>query len=91
MRGRGNTWEAIDHSATNSNLWGLEWFQENLFVASSDKIFFLDKNTLVPVDMNLGKELSCGYLHANDDVMWSIGTKDLAYTDGTVWVEVTCV
>jgi hypothetical protein len=87
VRGNGQAWEVIAHQATDANFWGLEWFDGKLYVASSDTVYALVRDKLVPVDMGFASPITCGYLHADDGVMWSIGRKDLAHTDGKAWTE----
>jgi hypothetical protein len=88
VRGRGDTWEVIPQDVTEDTFWGVEWFQEKLYLATSHMVYLLHNNDLKPVDMGFGHAVRCGHLHANDGVLWSVGQKDLAYTDGLTWVEV---
>lgn len=92
IRGCKNQWEIIDHNVTSENFWGMEWFQEKLYIATSDTLFVLEKDdTLKPMMVNFGDHFTCGHLHANDEIMWSIGMKHLAYTtDGKSWIQVAC-
>jgi len=82
-------WEALEHDATEDDFWGMTVFQGRVYLAAYDGLFVIDGDSVVPVDMNLPQKLSTAYLDANDGVMWSVGQKDLAYTeDGAIWTEV---
>jgi hypothetical protein len=89
LRGSGASFGIVPHDATTDNLWGMEWFKEKLYVSSGDMIYVLGPNDdLKPLD--LGNLKTCGHLHANDGVMWSFGTKHLAWTeDAKIWHDVT--
>lgn len=91
LRGRGNQWEIIEHEVTTGGFFGLEWFQNKLYVASSDNIFILEDDSLKPVETLKEKELfTSGHLHSNDSILLSVGSKHLVYTDGKSWTEITC-
>lgn len=91
LRGNGNRWELIDHNATTEDLWGLEWFQDSLYVACDDGLFVLGvDDSLTKVDMGLGEQWTCRHIHANDGVLWSFGPKHIAWTEnGKIWHDVT--
>jgi hypothetical protein len=89
VRGRGDAWETVNHEETEDTFWGLEWFGERLYVASSTALYVLDGDRLVLVDMGFGRPVRCAHLHANDGVLWSVGQTDMASTtDGAAWTEV---
>jgi hypothetical protein len=82
-------WESIEHEATDDDFWGMTVFQGRVYLAAYAGLFVIDGDDVVSIDMNLPRKLSTAYLDANDGVMWSVGQKDLAYTeDGTIWTEV---
>jgi hypothetical protein len=82
-------WESIDHGATEDDFWGMTVFQGRVYLAAYAGLFVIDGDNVVPVDMNLRRTLSTAYLDANDGVIWSVGQKDLAYSeDGATWTEV---
>ena len=89
LRGVGDSWQEIRHDSTQDNLWGLEWFKGTLYMASEDTLYRLnDDDDLDVVDMQ-GID-TCGHLHANDGVMWSFGTKNIAWSEDAVnWNDVT--
>ncbi len=88
--GDGVNWEAIDHDTTEDDFWGMTLFQNRLYLATYNGVFVFDDDDLIPVKMNLPRILSTAYLDSNDGVMWSVGPKDMAFTqDGITWKEVT--
>lgn len=91
LRGNGSQWEAIEQDATSDDLWGMEWFNGELYLTRDSGLFRLDGNdNLVAVDMKLPGKPSCRHLHANDGVLWSCGPKNVVWTeDGQSWTEVT--
>ncbi len=89
LRGRGDEWEFIEHGATEEDLWGLEWFNNRLYVSSLHFVYELEGNALTTVDM--GDEpppSTCYHLSAADGIMWSIGAKDVMEFDGRIWSRV---
>jgi hypothetical protein len=93
LRGCGDAWEVVDHGMTEEDFWGLEWFQEKVYMSSTKAVYRLksdeELDLLDTVDMRLGRNRTCYDLHANDDVLWSVGPKHLSWTDGTRWNDVT--
>lgn len=91
LRSDGNHWETIEHDAITDDLWGMEWFQGELYLACDSGLFKLDsKDQLVEVDMQLSPKPTCRHLHANDGVLWSCGPKHVIWTeDGQTWNDVT--
>ncbi|NJO18628.1 MAG: hypothetical protein HC877_23745 [Thioploca sp.] len=91
LRGRDNQWEIIEHEVTTEGFFGLEWFQNKLYVASSNNIFILEDNSLKPIEILKDKEFfTSGHLHSNDGILLSVGSKHLVYTDGESWTEIIC-
>jgi hypothetical protein len=91
LRRRGDMWEIVDHSATDEDLWGMEWFQDNLYVASASEVYRLGAgDELEPVLKSLGKPWTSRDLHGNRGALWSFGPKHIAWTeDGQSWHDVT--
>ncbi len=88
LRGSGTTWEVLAHNSTEEDLWGMEWFQERLYVSSSTAVYVLGEDLLLSRVSPPGA--TCGHLHANDGVMWSFGGAYLmSTTNGTDWQDKT--
>ncbi len=92
LRGRAGQWESIVHDTTDEDFWGMAVFDGRVYLANYHGVFVLQGDVLTPVELGLRRDsvkLSTAYLDANDGVLWSVGQKDLAYTeDGVRWVEV---
>ena len=89
--GKRGHWRAIQHSATERDLWGATTFRERVYVSGDDGVFLLDPSagSLEKIDLGLGDDFTTAYLDANDGVMWSVGPKHLARTyDGVKWEQV---
>ena len=86
LRGRGHRWELVPHEATEDDLWGCEWFQDRLFVATTHVLYELRGDDLVPVDHGeVPPPATCYHLSAADGVMWSIGAEDVLQLDQNGW------
>jgi hypothetical protein len=86
MQGRGPEWKIIAQDNTHEDLWGLEWFNNRLYLSSTHLLYELDGDELQLVDF--GSEpppATCYHLSAADGIMWSIGAKDVMEFDGQVW------
>ena len=89
LSGRGDRFEAVAHNNTKDNLFGVEWFNDQLYVASLKNVYVLKGDELKKIDLALGDEGTAGDLQANDGILWSTGAHHLVYTeDGTTWTRV---
>jgi len=89
LRGRSNSWKSVQHDSTLEDLWGLEWFNDRLYIASLGQIYELSGDTLQTIDF--GDEpppASCYHLSAADGIMWSVGAKNVVQFDGNLWTTV---
>jgi hypothetical protein len=91
LQGSQNGWRAVDHGVTTDDLWGMDWFEGSLYVASDRAIYRFANGRLEAVDTNLGKSFTYRHLHANKGALWSFGPKHIAKTDGRGWLDVTPV
>ncbi len=86
LRGRGDRWVDVPHEGTELDIWGCEWFQDRLVVATVHSLFDLGENTLAPVVFGSAPPpASCLHLSAADGVLWSIGTHDVLQLDASGW------
>lgn len=86
LRGRKDTWEIVEHDSTPQDLWGLAWYEDRLFLASTHQVFTLEKgDTLKVVRMGEDTPLSAYHLSVGDGLLWSIGAKDVMSYDGKNW------
>jgi hypothetical protein len=89
LRGNGDLWEQFAQTETTDDLWGMEWFNETLYL-SSDKATYSVKNNGEFEVIDIREIKTRGHLHARDGVMWSFGRKNVAWTeDGVHWTDAT--
>lgn len=88
IRGGKNNWELVEHGATTDDIWGLEWFGEHLYVSTMSGLYRLEGDTLEPVDFGDDKPGSTYQLSAIEDLMWSIGRRDVMAYDGKSWTRI---
>jgi hypothetical protein len=88
LRGRHDKWEVIDHGVTSEDFWGLAWFNDRLYVASTNFLYELRKADLNLVDFGDAVPNSCYHLSTADNIMWSIGAKDVVEFDGKAWTTI---
>jgi len=90
LRGRGDHWEVIAAEGTKEDLWGVEWFNDKLYVASTNNLYTWDEksNDLEKVTLDMKGKYTFSHLHQNDGLLLSVGPKHVIYTeDGTKWVD----
>lgn len=85
LRGRDNQWEIIEHESTTEDLWGMEFFDGQLYVSSTRFVYQLLDGKLKPVDFGDEIVRTCYHLSAANGIMWSIGSKDVMEFDGLNW------
>lgn len=85
LRGRNDRWEIIEHDSTREDLWGMEFFNDHLYVSSTRFVYRLENGRLQSVDFGDDIPGTCYHLSAADGIMWSIGAKDLMEFDGNAW------
>ena len=86
LRGRNDRWETIKHNSTEVDFWNLEWFNESLYISSTQFLFTLEKDDTLKLEL-FGGDPPSSRLHLNacDGVMWSIGASDVMAFDGKNW------
>lgn len=88
LRGRNNNWEVIKQEATVSDLWGVEWFQNELYVCTMSNLYQLKGSNLDVVDFGIDLQPTCYHLSSTGDVMWVIGEDNIMSYNGSEWVRV---
>lgn len=89
LHGTAKGWRIIPQTETTKDFWGLSLFRNNIYLSNYDGIFVLDGKNLRKVKTQLPKASTTAFLDSNEDVLWSVGHKDLAYTeDGIQWHKV---
>ncbi len=88
LRGRQGAWEAIEHESTIEDLWGLAWFADRLWLASTRALYTLDGDGLRLYGFDDDTPATCYHLSAAGGALWSIGAKDVLAFDGTTWTRI---
>jgi hypothetical protein len=91
LRWDGTNWSLIEQDATENDMWGIQDFNDKLYIASDDGLFALENDDSLSSVLTIPGVLpACRNLHANDGVMWSFAPKHVAWTgDGVTWHNVT--
>jgi photosystem II stability/assembly factor-like uncharacterized protein len=80
--------DVIDHGVTELQFWGMEWFNNTLWLSTQDAVYKLNDDDSI-TKVNFGKDevdSTCGWLHASSDLMWSVGGEHIySTTDGAQW------
>jgi hypothetical protein len=85
LRGRHQSWSIVDHGVTTDTIWSLEWFNDQLYVATRNALFRLSPDTLEAIDFGGDPPKTFYHLSAVEGVMWSIGEEDVMSFDGARW------
>lgn len=89
LRGRLDSWTAVNHAGTSENIWDLAWFADALYASTMTDVHRLGGDSrLEPVDFGTDRPRSCYQLSTAEGVMWSNGEFDLMSFDGTHWTRI---
>lgn len=85
LRRHGGKWQLIPQDKTREDFWALAELSGQVYASTYDGNFTLGDGQVRRVEMSLERKVTTGYLDAKDGVLWSVGEKDLVYTDGKTW------
>ena len=88
FRGRGATWEVIDHRDMKDDIFDLEWFEDKLWISTMYSLHTLEDGHLTLVDFDGEPPSTCNHLSTADGLLWSIGAKDVMQFDGKEWTRI---
>jgi hypothetical protein len=88
IRGRGSSWQVVEHGDTQEDLWDLQWFNGRLYLSTTRMLYILEDDRLKIVDTGDEIPATCYHLDAADGIMWSIGAKDILQFDGQTWTRI---
>ncbi len=88
FRGRGATWELIDHRDMQDDIFDLEWFGGKLWLSTMYSLHTLEDGHLTLVDFDGEPPSTCNHLSTAEGLLWSIGAKDVMQFDGTDWTRI---
>lgn len=87
VKGRDNSWEVIKQDITEEDFRGLAYFKEEVYLASNYFIYRVGKNGFKHVKFHYNVT-TCSQLYATDDLMLSVGIKDVFLYDGNTWEKI---
>lgn len=86
IKGHHTVWSVLDQTETESDFWGLEWFQGDLYLAARDTLLCLPKGQLPLRPVPVAGCNSFGVLSAGHGALWSFGATEAHWTsDGARW------
>lgn len=88
LHGSFNRWRVLQSEDFPDNWYSIETFNGDTYLAANESLARVQGNTIVPVDVGLGRPITTHRLHAKDGLLWSIGEKDILVFDGTRWQEI---
>ena len=89
LKGSRDSWEPLINEATGETFWCIEKFGDELMLATNQgALFRIENDEVVPLEIALDRPVTTNWLHANDDVLLSVGTRDVLMFDGSAWTEI---
>ncbi|WP_236214510.1 WD40/YVTN/BNR-like repeat-containing protein [Metapseudomonas otitidis] len=87
--GRGDQWVPVNLNDFSEDLWGVTVFNGDLFIASSKAVYRIADGQLKKANIGSDGAGSASFLASGDGVLWSVGSRHLAFTaDGDSWTVV---
>jgi hypothetical protein len=90
LKGNARRWEIVPNDALDAELWGVEVFNDEIYVAGFGGLGKIEADAVIQVDPGLGRHIDGYRLRQKDGLLWSIGTDDILRFDGTTWTELIC-
>jgi len=87
LRGREDEWQATEQQDTDADLWDVNWFKGKLYVSTMTDVYELDGNEL-KYAFGEDKPKTAYHLSSTDEVLWSIGGRDIMAFDGQRWTRI---
>jgi len=90
LEGSRSRWRRIHNDATTDCFWSMAFLNQQLFLATDQGSIFTVKNDeVVPVSLSIGHDISTYSLHSADNVLLSVGSRDIVIFDGKKWQELS--
>lgn len=86
IKGRDDTWEVLEQEETEESLRGLAYFKGEVYISSVHFVYKISEKGLEQIDI-YHNPISCLELDAIDDLMISVGAKDVFLFDGITWTK----
>lgn len=88
LQGRADHWERIEHQLTEETFWDMAWFDDRLWLSTTNALYTLQGGKLERVETGLPGDQTFRYLDANAQCLWSSGERHLAAFDGAHWTRI---
>lgn len=88
LRGNREGWEMIGDPEMEGNIWDLEPFNDDIYLAVEDALMIYHNGEVAKVETGLDRRIDAYRLSARNGVLWSIGESHLACFDGKRWAYV---
>jgi hypothetical protein len=88
MSGAGDQWKVIGELVPEKHYWGLELFENNIYLSHGSGIDRLIQGNIEAVEINIEGDLSFNRLNSCDGQLWSFGEDNILIFDGVDWSEV---
>lgn len=85
FKGSTNGFKDFSVGGMEEYFWGLEHFEDKVYLASLKGLFVFDGAIVEPLETGLEPEIGGYRLAAGDGMLWSFGVDDLARFDGKKW------
>jgi hypothetical protein len=86
--GSGDQWRSVSQTLTRRTFWGLEYFQGLFYLADGKAIYVFDGEVLSQMDLVSLGPVAMTRLHAADEMLWSVGERDVIKFDGSTLTRV---
>lgn len=84
IKGRGPQWEIIDQDIIDDTVWDLAWFRDKLWLSTVNSLYVTEDDAIENVVLGESNS-SFRYLAGDEEVLWSIGSRDLFLNKNGVW------
>ena len=89
LRGRGDVWEVVAHTATKEDFWDVAMFKGVVYLATQNVLYALKDGNVAPVDFgDTDIPFSFYRFVVSEDSLVTIGSKDVMRFDGTTWTRI---
>lgn len=88
LQGKDDVWQIIEHYGTEHDIWGLECFNEKLYLSTFSGVFTLNGDELITVDFGNDSPKTTHRLASCSECIWSVGDHDIVSFDGKNWTRV---
>jgi hypothetical protein len=86
--GRGTSWRVIEQDHTKDILEQLVWYQDRIYISTTDELFEIVNGVFVPCHLNVPKLESYARLASGDGILVVAGADRASMYDGSQWITI---